>query len=531
MCGSLRSVVTIPIDKPLPEDENRPFDAYAYQNDTEMVSDCLWVLAYSFSGSEGVEAIHDFIKAYMHGGTITRTKPPRRTEFENIHNMDRGRFRLVNLASNRSASMPRDYIFATMTQFPWYHYPEDAVNMTFSAIFMDLYAQACKAGHSFEPRVLQAMTDTDASGSNAWLPSDDQPEPACLGDFLKLMGGTTPITPDSSPTGPHPRDSVHVTRPVLARQYENESAGTVLEIIEAAMNFSEQAWEESHKGGDLSKFGSFPDERWQLDDEDARRCGWQARSHERRIHVIPRGDEAPTITVGRGTEYDEVEDTPTTASPRADLPSTTPPGGRAYTPLLQHARKVLAHMWCGTPRPSRRDAAQESDWALFKRSMRGSWPRPLLRTMLLLAAMVGCGLGLSADAWAGGRFVPVYVGYGDEVVLGLLARHARPGDKGTPQDMLSVGRQLPGEHFCTDLLLVHPESSRPVGLLPDFLPHTSHPSRTNELGTKRAAMLYGGLARNASPDRVEGQTDSPESIAYQRRSEGGLDEETAGKDG
>lgn len=364
--------------------------------------------------------------------------------------------------------------------------------MTFSAIFMDLYKQASKAGHSFEPKILQAMTDADAHEGNAWLPSDDQPEPACLGDFLKLMGGPSPITPESPSTGPLP--STHVTRPVLVRQYVNEPASTVLEIIEAAMDFSEQAWEESHKGGDLSRFGSFPDDKWQLDDGDARCCGWQARGR-RGSH-----DDTPTATAGRATEYDEMEDTPATAPSNTTLPSIDP-RGRRYIPLFQHARKVLAHMWCGTARPSRRDAAQESDWALFKRSMRGSWPRPLLQTMLLLSAMIGCGIGLSADAWTNRRFVPVYVGFGDDVALGLLARHARPGDASAPQDMLSVGRQLPGEYFCTDLLLVHPESSRPVGLLPDFLPQAHHPSRTSELGTKRAAALYGDLGRNPFPVR------------------------------
>lgn len=190
-------------------------------------------------------------------------------------------------------------------------------------------------------------------------------------------------------------------------------------------------------------------------------------------------------------------------------------------------------MWCAKG-AIRKDAAQKSHWARFRQSMRGSWPQQLLRTMLLLSAMIGCGIGLSADAWANKRFIPVYVEYGDETVLGLLARHtARPGlgDASMSQEMLSMGRQLPGEHFCTDLLLVHSKSTRPVGLLPDFLPHMSYHLWTKKLRTKRAAMLYGDLVRSQSPERFVLRFVPLDSIACWPRPERGVDEKTSREDG
>jgi hypothetical protein len=91
------------------------FDLYRHQNEQTTLADSLWVLAYSIAGSEGVTAMTAFSKAYIHGGTVSNPKDRLRSNEEDIHS---GIFLEVNRASHRSATMPRDYIFATMLEFP-----------------------------------------------------------------------------------------------------------------------------------------------------------------------------------------------------------------------------------------------------------------------------------------------------------------------------------------------------------------------------------------------------------------------------
>jgi hypothetical protein len=71
--------------------------------------------------------------------------------------------------------------------------------------------------------------------------------------------------------------------------------------------------------------------------------------------------------------------------------------------------------------------------------------------MLLVAAMVGCGIGLSAATWVRERFVPALVHYGTgekTLILGLLAKHARRSDNSMSlHEMCSVGRHLPGDIY------------------------------------------------------------------------------------
>src|SRR6202022_2934683 len=109
-----------------------------------------------------------------------------------------------------------------MPQFPWYHYPLEAEQMEFSDIFMDLYKQASGAGHAFACRITQSMTDPRASTENAWLPSVEQPEPRCLGDFLKLLGQRLPRTPDN----------IHFTTTVNIIEIPDDQPNLVLELIE-----------------------------------------------------------------------------------------------------------------------------------------------------------------------------------------------------------------------------------------------------------------------------------------------------------
>ena len=456
----------------------------------------LWNLACLFKCSEGNQGITEFIKAYVHGGMVVNSENLMRTPEEDIHS---GLFLEINCSSNRSATLPRDYLFATHSQFPWYHFPEQAIKMTFGELYFDLYEQAATAGHAFTTRFLRSMIEgTSSSPTEDWLPSKYQPSPACLGDFLKLMGRRIPER--SSLTSEH----VRLTSMVLVQEHgSSDPANGILAMIKKSMRKFARQWTESASGGELIKCGTFPDSTWTLDPADAIRRGWQAETldHETWIFKTPNG-----LILARGsrvcyTEIDlpqdlhnlekfDVEDQHTSSS--------------SYVPLLKHSQNILAYMWMWgaevvSPHP------MTSRWNEFLGEMQGNWPMPLLRTMLLMVAMITCGIPLSAAAWVNQLFVPAFVQYGNSEkgfhVLGLLSKHARQ-DKLTrcsPQLMLSVG-QHSDDYLGCDLFLVDIESEAPVGLLPDFLPVDF---RTEEDALPVPREVYWGLVMN-DPLKVAG---------------------------
>ncbi|KAJ9642873.1 hypothetical protein H2199_004394 [Coniosporium tulheliwenetii] len=415
------------------------------QTEIERVSDSLFVLAHSFIGDQGLKGIESFIRAYVDGGTIVRSKPLERDDTEDIHT---GTFRAVQLASNRSASKPRDYIFATMPQFPWYHYPAGAEQMSFGDIFVDLYEQASRAGHASACRITRSMTDLEANAdpNNAWLSSAQQPEPACLGDFLKLLGQRLPSKTPGDP------DNVHLTTVVYVVELTGQPPNTVIGVIESAMRFSQMVWQTSHKGGELSKYGSFPSSSWELNILDAACSGWILKGpplSQPRVRLIQDGDET-LMVVGTHMEWEEDELMAMILGYSEGEGELAP-----YITLLEQSRKILDHMWCGMEDITH-NKAQASDWDCFKREMRGSWSEPLLRTILLLAAMVSCRIGLSAASWMRKRFIPVCVRYKKVIVLGLLAKHARDTNGLGVRRMYSVGQHPKGNSFGKGLVLVDP---------------------------------------------------------------------------
>jgi hypothetical protein len=415
------------------------------------------------------------------GGTVQRAKLPERDKTEDIHT---NLFRETHLASHRCASKPRDYILATMPQFPWYHCPLEAKQMEFSDIFMDLYKQASREGHAFACRITQSMMDPRAT-ENSWLPSAEQPEPKSLGDFLKLLGQRLP---DRNPDGP---DNIHLTTTVNIMEIP-DNPNTVLDLVESAMHFSERKWQESHKGGELSKFGSFPKTEWELNGIDAMRSGWIPKDGQwaqENFRVIEDGDET-IMMFGRFQEYEEDPLEELMMGIFGDNDNDEP---HEYVTLYEQSRMILDHMWCGLDRSL--NPAQASDWRSFRRDMRGAWCKPLLQMILLQAALVSCGIGLSATTWMRRRFVPVCVKYSNVNLLGLLAKHARSEE---PRGMYSVGRHLDRTSFGKDLVLVDPTTKLAVGLLPDFLPLI----RTDEQYIERLRILYNGLMEPIGPGRA-----------------------------
>lgn len=425
-------------------------------------------------------------------------KSPLRTEEEDIYTSD---FLRVNLASHRSATMPRDYIFATMPQFPWYRYPKKAIKMSFGEIYIDLYQQAANAGHAFTCQFTRSMLDPEAIDPvEAWLPSKHQPNPSCLGDFLKLVGHR--VSEVSNGTSRH----VHLTTVVKVKEFCcHPGSNRVLAALETSMGLFQQQWRESHRGGELSKFGNFPSTGWTLDYLDAIRCGWLNKDPQWKLHVLE-DEDGTVMRYGPGLEYAEDDFLQNLYSldeddaKGKDIKSD-------YVSLFEQTRRILDHMWCSED-PLQINKAQRSDWREFRNDMRAAWSTPLVRTMLLFAAMVICRIPLSAAGWVNRLFVPVYIQYGESLMtLGLLAKHARQEEavRDQPRRMYSVGQHLPGEigatrgsQFGKDHFLVDPSTKVPVGILPDFLPD----DRTDEHWAKITSVLYTSLCQVLERNQV-----------------------------
>lgn len=171
--------------------------------------------------------------------------------------------------------------------------------------------------------------------------------------------------------------------------------------------------------------------------------------------------------------------------------------------------RILDQFWSSQAQVTK-NHAQNGEWKYFRRQMEGKWTQPVLRTMLLLAAMVSCKIGLSAYAWADEHFCPVVVDFRGTNVLALASKHAFQCDAAKTLHLWSVGRHMTLNYaidshlqtynivdddrgsFGTDLLLVHPQTRASVGLLPDFLSSFQTPEETST----NLLLLYGDLVRD-----------------------------------
>ena len=494
--------------------EKRGFgDLYKHQMDLQRLQDSLWVLWYCFRSDVGKEvSIVDFADAYVHSKTIARPRPRRRAVTEDIHT---GFFVEANLASQRAASEPRDYIYATMPPFPWYKYPTNAENMAFGDLFVDLYNQAAESRHTFAPKITASMIQSSATDtSNAWLPSKQQPEPQCLGDFLKLLGQrlVTEI--------PNNVSCFHATTAVTVLAMHENMYLDPFPMIQSAMKFCENVWQNCHMGGELSKYGCYPESSWKMNITDAASMGWWPdveKSKDPHLCLIEDGDQT-VLTEGPSIEFKTLPD---------EIPglesiflSSIRDHDVDYVPILEYSRSILDSAWCASDR-GRGNSDIEYDFKTFLHEMKWRWSRPLLHTLALLTAMVNCRIGLSTARWVRKHFVPALIQYDkDNKVLGLLAKHTCSSETFEVKQMMSVGRHLRGPSLGKDLVLVDLAlPSAPVGIIPDFC-YTKQSSKEFE---ERMRVLYDGLGEIVAPGKVRFVSMSPEYYAatMQRRMQEG----------
>ncbi|CAN9224465.1 unnamed protein product [Alternaria alternata] len=336
---------------------------------------------------------------------------------------------------------------------------------------------------------------------SGWLPSQHLPSPTTLGDFLKLVGQRVPE--NSKVSSQH----VHVTSVVHIEEFECEdSPDFVIALLEACLRNFQGQWQESHQGGELSKYGPYPSVNWALDSLDALRCGWLHTDPEHAIRVYENNDQS-WIRIGPGLEYEEDDLLLGLRSLDETEQGARTDETNNVASLFVQARKILDNMWCAHD-PHYISASQKADWATFKQQMQGSWSKPLLRTVLLLAAMVNCRVPLSAAAWVNKLFVPVYIHHGKFLLsVGLLAKHARQPkhQRQQPDSLLCVGQHLPSSDqtsdqtaFGKDLYLVDAKSKVPVSLVPDLMPDDP----TDEKFAKVSCVMYNGFCKYMGNNQV-----------------------------
>lgn len=95
---------------------NDKFDeVYRHIAEVMILADALWVLAHSLGGSRDETVKNELLDAYVYGGTVVNKHIAQRSPEEAVH---AGNCLGLNQTSHRFATMPRDYIFATMPSFP-----------------------------------------------------------------------------------------------------------------------------------------------------------------------------------------------------------------------------------------------------------------------------------------------------------------------------------------------------------------------------------------------------------------------------
>ena len=470
------------------------------QNDILRLCLSVSLLGADFRSDAGeVVSAGNFANAYFRCTTITRAKPRRPTVGEDIYT---GSFMARNLGSQRAASEPRDYIYATMSPFPWYGYPTNAEKLAFGELFLDLYNQAAENRHTFAPRITASMIQSSATDtSKAWLPSKQQPEPECLGDFLKLLGQR--LATDI----PEKYSCYHATTSVRVLAFERDTRCEVLPMIRSSIESFTGIWQSCRAGGELCKYGSYPDSVWKMDVTDATYMGCSPNP-EKSMDPCSRAmeDEDPTTIVKRPSiEFTTIP---------AEIESTSQAGTVNrhvdYLPILEHSRSILGAAWNAWYSTSS-DLHNETDFGEFQRAMEPKCSKQLSHTLILLTAMVNCQIGLSAARWVRKYFVPALIQYDkNNIVLGLLAKHTCSSGKFEVKQMMSVGRHLPGPSVGKDLVLVDLAApSAPVGIIPDFC----HGDARNEEFRERLRVLYNGVGKIVAPGRFNIGHMSPENYA------------------
>ena len=239
--------------------------------------------------------------------------------------------------------------------------------MSFGEPFVNLYNQATDSEHTFAPRITASMIQSNATDtSNSWLPSTQQPEPQCLGDFLKLLGQR--LVTETPSNG----SCFHVTTTVQVLAIHENVHLEFSQMVGWAIRFCGKIWKECHIGGELSKYGSYPESSSEIDLTDAASMGWWpdvAKSKNPHLRFIEDGHQT-IITEGPSIEHKRLPDEP----PGLEniFLSSLCDHDVDYVPILEYSRSILDIASCASDR-ARGGSGVEDDFKLFQHEMKWRW--------------------------------------------------------------------------------------------------------------------------------------------------------------
>lgn len=265
--------------------------------------------------------------------------------------------------SVRVTSKPRDFILAIMPQFKWYSVPPNAKQLKFGKLFLDCCKQASEKGVHLSPLIsLEANSNTN--NLPVLQASENIPEPTCLGDFAKLLFGPSLVNPIPLSLGKSETETVNV-KPILGR-----TGPEAFEIIKNSILYSTERWVNA-VCGELFKYGDLP-ERSIFHDEEA---------------------------TGNPAERKN-----------------------GYEPLSRDIKNQLKILYFMYSRYRTTNPLNWYQWRGIYRWLVTTAPQLYIDRILQQAALINCGLGVSALDWLKQNVDPIVVQFRGKEILALAAR-------------------------------------------------------------------------------------------------------------
>lgn len=329
--------------------------------------------AWTSYGNRGVEftsseflAKHEaksFIDAYCRCSTVSRRS---NTFYFRPSVPNRSEF-MSMLSSRRRTSKPRDFVLAVMPQYSFYKVPLDAKSMSFGEIFADCGRQLLEEGEA--TGLAPLFMGRDHAGPNRFSISTDIPIPILLADFVKLFFG-----PIVDPT-------IRVHRVHL----ENISSKLtnfidILELLRGQTVHSKYTWTMS-RTGELVELS--------------------------RGHMGVTSGVVPSRVFNNGLVESESGD----SSAISEMESMRD-GGSLRGPSSGPREAGFLHLMSILPKNENEILGRLSDQFQHLDSS----------VLIRLAALINCGVGVSAFEWSKSRFIEVLVKFRGEQFLALAPK-------------------------------------------------------------------------------------------------------------
>ena len=368
----------------------------------------------------------EFIEAFLKNDSVTRREHTnyRHRKRPLLHDF------IIHINSLRITSKPRDFILAILPQYGWYSPPNNLKHMEFGELWVDCCRQAHSAGYGFNPSIIKGLTEVPNDDHDSHRPSQKIPVPSCLGDFVKLFGCTG--VQDEQVWGT-------LVGSVEINEIRPNNMGRTLEIIEQTMAFSRSSWALAHRG-ELSVHGMFPTEQSLL--------AFHVKLLTAREKRVPDMNESQRLEFFARKERVLKEYEAEKANPNFyEIESI----------------KTLNAMWAGV---FEEDNSARVNWAIFKRYLLDSDPPFYQETMLRLAALISCDIGISALSWSKPLLRPVQTEVGGYETLLLATSACDPESE--DERYLCVQRGTQGKSG-RDVVLIKASNGYVVGKFPDLL--------------------------------------------------------------